>query len=81
MVYLRFALAQDNSTPLPRSFVTHYGRFERITLTALDADGAERLLDYPMDKVQRINAGPIISAALPDVTPQTAFIVARIERP
>ena len=65
----------------PRSFVAHYGKFERIELIALDRDGTARLRSYPMDRVHRIDAGPFFSAALPQVGPQTVAVIARIERP
>ncbi len=81
VTFVRFVLKNDGSTPVPRSFVSHYGRFDRITLTAIDADGAARSLDYPIAAVHRIEAGPFFSATLPQVTAKTVAIVARIERP
>ena len=65
----------------PRSFVAHYGKFERIELIALDRDGTARLRSYPMDAVHRLNAGPFFSAQLPQVGPQTVAVYAKIERP
>lgn len=81
VTFIRFALKAGGITPVPRSFVSHYGRFDRITLTTVDADGTTRSLDYPIAEVHRINAGPFFSAALPQISESTIAIVARIERP
>lgn len=64
-----------------RSFVAHYGRFERITLIALDRNGGARSRSYTMADVHRIAAGPFFSARLPAIGPDTVAVIARIERP
>lgn len=81
VTFIRFALKVGGDGPVPRSFVSHYGRFGQITLIALDADGGARSLEYQMDEVHRINSGPFFSAALPPLSANTVAIVARIERP
>ena len=81
VTFVRFVLEDGDNRSAPRSFVSHYGRFERITLTAVDKDGTARSLDYPIAEVHRVSAGPFFSTALPEVTANTAVIIARIERP
>jgi diguanylate cyclase (GGDEF)-like protein len=76
---VRFAL--DRSGVRPLSFVAHYGRFDRVTLIALDRDGSARARDYTMNDVHRISAGPFFSAPLPPIGPSTVAVIARIERP
>jgi len=78
---IRYDLKHGHEAPHPRSFVTHYGKFERLTLIALDNDGTARLRSYPMDAVHRVDAGPFFSAELPQVTLQTVTVFAAIERP
>ena len=79
--FIRFDLKPDAAAAPPRSFVTHYGGFERITVSVLDANGSLRSLDYPIDSIRRINAGPFISAKLPAIGPESRAVVVRIERP
>lgn len=76
---IRFALSPRAAPPL--SFVAHYGRFDRITLIALDADGATRVRGYAMGEVHRIAAGPYVSARLPRIDADTVAVIARIDRP
>ncbi len=78
---IRYDLKLGHEVPHPRSFVTHYGKFEQVTLIALDRDGPARLRIYPMDTIHRVDAGPFISAELPEVTHDTVAVFAVIERP
>ena len=78
---VRFDLRHDSAAAIPQSLVAHYGRFARITLVALDRDGATRARSYTMDDVHRIAAGPFFSARLPRIGADTIAVIARIERP
>ena len=78
---VRFDLRHDEGAAIPQSVVAHYGRFARITLVALDRNGAARSRSYAMDTVHRIAAGPFFSVRLPRVGADTIAVIARIERP
>ena len=80
-VLVRFDLRGEGGAATPQSLVAHYGRFARITLIALDRDGAARTRSYAMADVHRIAAGPFFSARLPQIGAQTIAVIARIERP
>ena len=77
---VRFAL-NGGTGARPESFVAHYGRFDKVTLIALDRDGSARSRSYTMADVHRISAGPFFSAPLPRIGPTTVAVIARIERP
>lgn len=78
--FLRFTLPESEDD-LPRSFVTHAVRFEKIAISVIDADGARRTIDYTLPEAHHLEAAPLMSMALPDVTPRTREVVVRIDRP
>jgi diguanylate cyclase (GGDEF)-like protein len=77
--YIRFTLKPGEA--LPVSFVSRIGRYTRLDLTAIDADGTSRTRSFTLDDARPIPAGPYFSLPLPTVTARTATVVARVERP
>jgi diguanylate cyclase (GGDEF)-like protein len=77
--YIRFVLKPGEA--LPVSFVSRIGRYTRLDLTAIDADGTSRSRGFTLDDARPIPAGPYFSLPLPEVTQRTVQVVARVERP
>ena len=81
VAWLRFDAARWQGDERPRYFYSRTARHERITLTAVDADGALRSLSYAEADGVPFASGPVFRLALPAITPDTRMVIARIERP
>jgi diguanylate cyclase (GGDEF)-like protein len=79
--WLRFDAASWQGDVVPRHFFTRTARFEAITLYALDRDGALRGVRYSENEGQSFPGGPVFRLDLPEITPDTTAVLARIERP
>ncbi|MFN3990368.1 MAG: diguanylate cyclase [Erythrobacter sp.] len=79
--WLRFDAAQWQGEAVPRYFFTRTARHETITLAALDADGAIRMVHYRESDGEPFAAGPVFSLRLPEITDQTQAVLVRIARP
>lgn len=81
VAWLRFDAASWDGDAAPRHFYSRTARHERITLTAVDANGAQRSRTYAEAEGQPFAAGPVFRLALPEITPDTRLVIARIDRP
>ncbi|WP_233999811.1 GGDEF domain-containing protein [Porphyrobacter sp. TH134] len=81
VAWLRFDAAAWKNGAVPRYFYSRTARHQRITLTAVDANGTLRSRSYAEAEGEAFAAGPVFRLALPDITPDTRMIIARIERP
>lgn len=77
--YVRFELKPGE--PLPIRFVSRFGRYSRLDLTAIDADGASRTRSFTLDDARPLTSGPYFVLPLPEVTEATTTLVARVEKP
>ena len=80
-VWLRFEADAWNREALPQWFFTRIARFESITFTAIDADGTTRTLRHTETDGRTFAAGPVFELRLPQITPATKVLIARIEGP
>ncbi|MGY6550607.1 MAG: sensor domain-containing diguanylate cyclase [Erythrobacter sp.] len=78
--WLRFEAASWQGESPPRYFFSRSARHEKITLTALDADGSLRTLSYSESDGRPFPAGPVFSLELPEITDQTRAVLVRIDR-
>ena len=81
VAWLRFDAASWQDNGAPRHFYSRTARHERITLTAVDADGTQRSRSYTEAEGEPFPAGPVFRLSLPEITPDTRMVIARIERP
>lgn len=79
--WLRFDAGSWQGEELPRQFFSRVARFETITFHAIDRDGAIRSLRLTEADGQPFAAGPVFGMALPEITPDTTMLLARIEAP
>jgi len=79
--WLRFDAASWQGEAAPQHFFTRTARFEAITLYALDRDGALRGVRYTESEGKSFPGGPVFRLDLPEITPDTTAVLARIERP
>jgi len=78
--WLRFdAAAWRQATP-PRGFFSHITRFERISLSAVDADGSIRTRSFAPDEVERLTSGPLFSVPVPELRGDTRQVIVRLDR-
>ncbi|MBD3729082.1 MAG: diguanylate cyclase [Sphingomonadales bacterium] len=77
--YARFDLAQD-AEDLPRLMVSRLGRFDRLTLTVVDEDGAWRSRTVTPGDVEATAQGPFFKVELPEVTAHSQYLVAGFDR-
>lgn len=80
-VWLRFEADSWRGEELPHHFFARNARFESITFHAIDADGAVRSRRLTEADGTPFAAGPVFHLPLPEVTPNTAMVLARIEAP
>ena len=80
-VWLRFEAKDWNKRALPRHFFSRSARFETITFHAIDGDGAVRSLVLREADGRPFAAGPVFQLPLPEITPRTTTLIARIEAP
>jgi diguanylate cyclase (GGDEF)-like protein len=80
-VWLRFDATSWQGAPLPRHFFTRNARFETITFHAIDADGTVRSRVLTEADARTFAAGPVFELPLPEITPATTTLIARIEGP
>lgn len=73
--YLRFDL-HDTAGELPRMLVGRLGRFDQVTLTVIDDDGAWRSQTVLPRDAQATADGPFFKVDLPKITPQSRYVVA-----
>lgn len=77
---VRFELAGDGAVP-PASFVSRIGRFSRIAITAIDADGARRSRAFAMGDARALAEGPYFALPLPEIRADTRTVLVRIDHP
>lgn len=80
-VWLRFEADSWAGEQTPRQFFTRIARFETITFHAIDADGTRRSTRLTEDDATPFAAGPVFQLPLPEITADTAVLLARIEAP
>jgi diguanylate cyclase (GGDEF)-like protein len=80
-VWLRFEAESWQGEKLPRHFFTRIARFKSITFHAIDADGTTRTSRLTESDGTPFPAGPVFRMPLPEVTPRTTMVLARIEAP
>lgn len=80
-VWLRFDAAHWQGSEAPTAFVSHITRFQRISLSAIDAGGAVRTRSYDSDEVQLLQSGPHFTARLPELREDTKEVIVRLDRP
>jgi diguanylate cyclase (GGDEF)-like protein len=80
-VWLRFEADSWRAQKLPRYFFTRIARFKSITFHAIDADGTTRTARRVENEGKPYPAGPVFRLPLPEVTPATTMVLARIEAP
>ena len=81
ITYLLFEGDEWEEGQLPATFFTRISRFERITLSARDANGWSDSITYLPDDATPISAGPVFALDLPEIGPDTTAIIAKIEGP
>lgn len=80
-VWLRFDAKSWRGEQLPRHFFSRIARFETITFHAIDADGTIRTRRLSEGDAAPFPAGPVFRLPLPEITPNTTTVLARIEAP
>lgn len=80
-VWLRFEAEDWQGQKLPHHFFSRIARFETITFHAIDADGTTRSRRLTEADAVPFPAGPVFQLPLPEVTPATRLVMARIEAP
>ncbi|MCB2089097.1 MAG: diguanylate cyclase [Sphingomonadaceae bacterium] len=77
--YVRFKLSDDMQNP-PSLLVARLGRFEQLTLTVVDDDGAWRSKTMLPGDMKATAKGPYFKAELPEVTADSRYVVAAFDR-
>lgn len=77
--FIRFALQPGEAKPV--SFVSRFGRYSSLELTAIDRDGTSRTRRYSLDDARPLTTGPYFLLPLPEVTPATTTVIARVNEP
>lgn len=80
-VWLRFDASQWRDQQSPTALVSHITRFNRITLSAIDADGTIRTRSYASNEAKLLNSGPHFMVRLPELRPDTQEVIAQLDRP
>jgi diguanylate cyclase (GGDEF)-like protein len=80
-VWLRFEAADWRGKALPRHFFSRIARFTSITFHAVDADGTMRSRRLTEADGTPFPGGPVFRLPLPEITPRTTLLLARIEAP
>jgi diguanylate cyclase (GGDEF)-like protein len=80
-VWLRFEANSWHGEKLPHYFFSRIARFDSITFHAIDADGTIRSARLTEADGTPFPSGPVFQLRLPDVTPETTMVLARIEGP
>lgn len=80
-VWLRFEAESWRGEKLPQYFFSRIARFKSITFHAIDADGTTRTTRSTERDGKPFPAGPVFQLRLPEVTPATTMVLARIEAP
>ncbi len=80
-VWLRFEAESWAGQPLPAHFLSRIARFESVTFHAIDADGTIRTRRLEEADAVPFPAGPVFRLPLPEITPETTLVLARIEAP
>lgn len=80
-VWLRFDPAGWQGAQLPTAFVSHITRFQRISLSAVDADGTIRTRAYAAHDAELLNSGPHFMVSLPELREDTREVIVRLDRP
>ncbi len=78
-VLLRFDITPDNA--LPRYLLSRRSALETVHLLAIDREGAVRQTSVPAAALPSSLAGGYFKASLPEVTRETAHVVAAIDLP
>jgi diguanylate cyclase (GGDEF)-like protein len=81
VAWLRFDAALWQGEAPPRYFFSRTARHERITLTAVDADGTLRSQSHGEAEGRPFPAGPVFQLPLPEITQSTRAVIVRIDRP
>lgn len=79
--WLKFDPAAWRGNIPPLAFLSHITRFERITVSAVDANGSIRAHSYASGAVELLENGPLFMVPLPEVRPGTTAVIVRIDRP
>ncbi len=79
--WLRFDADVWQGEKLPRQYFSRIARFENITFTAIDRDGTQRTRGFVEEDAAPFAAGPVFALPLPEITPETAVLLVRIEAP
>lgn len=80
-VWLKFDRDLWAGKERPQFFFSRIARFQSISFTALDTNGAMRTAHYSEKDGKAFAAGPVFQLTLPKVTPETRTVLVRIERP
>ncbi len=80
-MWLRFEAESWEGERLPRHFFSRIARFQSITFHAIDADGTIRTRRLVEADGIPFPAGSVFRLPLPEVTPDTRLVLARIEAP
>ena len=80
-VWLRFEAASWQGKAPPRYFFSRLARFTSITFHAIDADETIRSQRFSEADGTPFASGPVFRLPLPEITPNTAMLLARIEAP
>jgi len=81
VAWLKFDAASWQGNAPPRYFFSRTARHQGITLTAIDANGAQRSVSYVEADGEPIAAGPVFRLPLPQITADTRMVIARIDLP
>ena len=79
--WLRFDAAAWRGAAPPTSFVSHITRFQRISLSAVDADGSTRTRTFTSGEAELLESGPLFAVPLPELGGSTREVIVRLERP
>ncbi|MEO0462792.1 MAG: diguanylate cyclase [Pseudomonadota bacterium] len=81
VAWLRFERSAWAGEALPRYFYSRIARHKSITFTVIDDDGGMRTARFLEAEGKPFAAGPVFQLALPEITPDTAALLVRVERP
>lgn len=81
VAWLRFDAAAWRGEKPPERVVLPVSRFDRLTVTAIDADGAERRETHTFADIEALEAGARMAAPLPAMSANTRSVVLEIDRP
>ncbi|WP_255547938.1 GGDEF domain-containing protein [Erythrobacter ani] len=79
--WLRFDAAYWQAEPTPRFFFSRIARFESIAFAAVDDDGTMRTATFAENEATTFAGGPVFRLPLPELRPDTAVLLVRIDRP